>query len=112
MFVKHLQITRRGVLHLHESAGIHNLGLPRWQLSLCLLVVVIIIYFSLWKGVKTSGKVVWITATMPYMVLLVLLIHGITLPGAMNGIRAYLSIDFERLKEAQVDCSPFLHWID
>ncbi|XP_038662673.1 sodium-dependent noradrenaline transporter [Scyliorhinus canicula] len=95
----------RGVLHLHESAGIHNLGLPRWQLSLCLLVVVIIIYFSLWKGVKTSGKVVWITATMPYMVLLVLLIHGITLPGAMDGIRAYLSIDFERLKEAQV-------WID
>ncbi|XP_078067035.1 sodium-dependent noradrenaline transporter [Mustelus asterias] len=95
----------RGVLHLHESAGIHNLGLPRWQLSLCLLVVVIILYFSLWKGVKTSGKVVWITATMPYMVLLVLLIHGITLPGAMNGIKAYLSIDFERLKEAQV-------WID
>uniref|UniRef100_UPI00398F8496 sodium-dependent noradrenaline transporter n=1 Tax=Pristiophorus japonicus TaxID=55135 RepID=UPI00398F8496 len=95
----------RGVLHLHESAGIHNLGLPRWQLSLCLLVVVIILYFSLWKGVKTSGKVVWITATMPYMVLFVLLIHGITLPGAMDGIKAYLSIDFERLKEAQV-------WID
>ncbi|XP_078400368.1 sodium-dependent noradrenaline transporter isoform X1 [Cetorhinus maximus] len=95
----------RGVLHLHESTGIHNLGLPRWQLSLCLLVVVIILYFSLWKGVKTSGKVVWITATMPYMVLLVLLIHGITLPGAIDGIKAYLSIDFERLKEAQV-------WID
>lgn len=95
----------RGVLNLHESAGIHNLGLPRWQLILCLLVVIIILYFSLWKGVKTSGKVVWITATMPYMVLFVLLIRGITLPGAMNGIKAYLSIDFERLKEAQV-------WID
>ncbi|XP_051883986.1 sodium-dependent noradrenaline transporter [Pristis pectinata] len=95
----------RGVLNLHESAGIHNLGLPRWQLFLCLLVVIIVLYFSLWKGVKTSGKVVWITATMPYMVLFVLLIHGITLPGAMDGIKAYLSIDFERLKEAQV-------WID
>uniref|UniRef100_A0A8C9EQG9 Solute carrier family 6 member 2 n=1 Tax=Pavo cristatus TaxID=9049 RepID=A0A8C9EQG9_PAVCR len=47
----------RGVLHLHESRGIHDLGLPRWQLSLCLLVVVIILFFSLWKGVKTSGKV-------------------------------------------------------
>uniref|UniRef100_A0A8C0EHH9 Solute carrier family 6 member 2 n=1 Tax=Bubo bubo TaxID=30461 RepID=A0A8C0EHH9_BUBBB len=51
----------RGVLHLHESRGIHDLGLPRWQLSLCLLVVVIILFFSLWKGVKTSGKV-WIDA--------------------------------------------------
>ncbi|XP_007887680.1 sodium-dependent noradrenaline transporter [Callorhinchus milii] len=95
----------RGVLNLHESAGIHNLGSPRWQLSLCLFVVVIVIYFSIWKGVKTSGKVVWITATMPYMVLFVLLIRGITLPGAMNGIKAYLSIDLDRLKEARV-------WID
>ncbi|XP_065704397.1 sodium-dependent noradrenaline transporter-like isoform X1 [Patagioenas fasciata] len=95
----------RGVLHLHESRGIHDLGLPRWQLSLCLLVVVIILFFSLWKGVKTSGKVVWITATLPYVVLFVLLIHGITLPGAYNGINAYLHIDFGRLKEATV-------WID
>uniref|UniRef100_A0A8C3SCF4 Transporter n=1 Tax=Chelydra serpentina TaxID=8475 RepID=A0A8C3SCF4_CHESE len=51
----------RGVLHLHESSGIHDLGSPRWQLSLCLLMVVIILFFSLWKGVKTSGKV-WIDA--------------------------------------------------
>uniref|UniRef100_A0A7M4E4S6 Transporter n=1 Tax=Crocodylus porosus TaxID=8502 RepID=A0A7M4E4S6_CROPO len=51
----------RGVLHLHESNGIHDLGSPRWQLALCLLVVVIILFFSLWKGVKTSGKV-WIDA--------------------------------------------------
>ncbi|KAJ1083227.1 hypothetical protein NDU88_003386, partial [Pleurodeles waltl] len=95
----------RGVLHLHESSGIHDLGLPRWQLTLCLLVVVIILFFSLWKGVKTSGKVVWITATLPYVVLFVLLIHGITLPGAYSGIKAYLNIDFRRLKEATV-------WID
>lgn len=44
----------------------------------------------------------WITATLPYVVLFVLLIHGITLPGAYNGINAYLHIDFRRLKEATV----------
>lgn len=49
--------SRRGVLHLHESRGIQDLGLPRWELSLCLVVVVFILYFSLWKGVKSSGKV-------------------------------------------------------
>lgn len=48
---------RRGVLHLHESSGIHDIGLPQWQLLLCLMVVIIVLYFSLWKGVKTSGKV-------------------------------------------------------
>ncbi|XP_030891696.1 sodium-dependent noradrenaline transporter [Leptonychotes weddellii] len=69
------------------------------------MVVVVILYFSLWKGVKTSGKVVWITATLPYLVLFVLLVHGVTLPGASNGINAYLHIDFYRLKEATV-------WID
>ncbi|KTG03929.1 hypothetical protein cypCar_00027515 [Cyprinus carpio] len=47
----------RGVLHLHESSGIDDLGLPRWQLTSCLAVVIVVLYFSLWKGVKTSGKV-------------------------------------------------------
>uniref|UniRef100_A0A8C1R4S6 Transporter n=1 Tax=Cyprinus carpio TaxID=7962 RepID=A0A8C1R4S6_CYPCA len=95
----------RGVLHIHESRGIDDLGLPRWELAICLIVVVFILYFSLWKGVKSSGKVVYVTATMPYIVLLVLLIRGITLPGAMNGIRAYLHIDLKKLNNPQV-------WID
>ncbi|KAK1891047.1 Sodium-dependent noradrenaline transporter [Dissostichus eleginoides] len=95
----------RGVLHLHESRGIHDLGLPRWELTLCLVVVLFILYFSLWKGVKSSGKVVYITATMPYIVLVVLLIRGITLPGAKDGIKAYLSIDLKRLNNLEV-------WID
>lgn len=50
-------LPRRGVLHLHESTGIGDIGLPQWQLLLCLMVVVVVLYFSLWKGVKTSGKV-------------------------------------------------------
>ncbi|KAJ1203896.1 hypothetical protein NDU88_007677 [Pleurodeles waltl] len=95
----------RGVLHLHQSSGINDLGLPRWQLTSCLVVVIVLLYFSLWKGVKTSGKVVWITATMPYFVLTALLVRGVTLPGAIDGIKAYLSVDFFRLCEASV-------WID
>nr|XP_030688797.1 sodium-dependent noradrenaline transporter isoform X6 [Globicephala melas] len=104
-FTPAAEFYERGVLHLHESSGIHDIGLPQWQLLLCLIVVVVVLFFSLWKGVKTSGKVVWITATLPYLVLFVLLVHGITLPGASNGINAYLHIDFYRLKEATV-------WID
>ncbi|KAK2506495.1 hypothetical protein MC885_008342, partial [Smutsia gigantea] len=95
----------RGVLHLHESRGIDDLGPPRWQLASCLVLVIVLLYFSLWKGVKTSGKVVWVTATMPYVVLFALLLRGVTLPGAIDGIRAYLSVDFHRLCEASV-------WID
>uniref|UniRef100_A0A8C4PW68 Transporter n=1 Tax=Eptatretus burgeri TaxID=7764 RepID=A0A8C4PW68_EPTBU len=87
----------RHVLHLHESSGIDNLGPPRWHLSLCLFIVLVILYFSLWRGVRTSGKVVWITATMPYVVLFVLLIRGVTLPGAGNGIAEYLHVKIDKL---------------
>lgn len=47
-------------------------------------------------------QVVYITATMPYVVLFVLLIRGITLPGAVDGIKAYLHIDFKRLNNLEV----------
>uniref|UniRef100_A0A8C7ZVU0 Transporter n=1 Tax=Oryzias sinensis TaxID=183150 RepID=A0A8C7ZVU0_9TELE len=51
----------RGVLHIQDSNGIDDLGRPRWQLTACLAVVIVLLYFCLWKGVKTSGKV-WIEA--------------------------------------------------
>lgn len=47
-------------------------------------------------------QVVYITATMPYIVLFVLLIRGVTLPGSMEGIKAYLHIDFKRLNNLEV----------
>ena len=52
-----------------------------------------------------SGKVVWITATMPYALLFILLVRGLMLPGASDGIHFYLVPDLERLKESEV-------WID
>lgn len=48
---------RRNVLEIHKSSGIRDVGGVRWQLILCLFLIFTIVYFSLWKGVKTSGKV-------------------------------------------------------
>lgn len=48
---------RRGMLQLHKSGGIFAVGQINWQLMLCLLGVYLICYFSLWKGIHTSGKV-------------------------------------------------------
>jgi hypothetical protein len=47
----------RAVLELHRSAGLHDLGAIKWEMALCLLAVYLICYFSLWKGISTSGKV-------------------------------------------------------
>uniref|UniRef100_A0AAJ7XHN7 Sodium-dependent dopamine transporter-like n=1 Tax=Petromyzon marinus TaxID=7757 RepID=A0AAJ7XHN7_PETMA len=95
----------REVLNQHESSGIGDLGAPRSELLLCLLGVLLVVFFSLWRGVKTSGKVVYVTATLPYLFLVVLLIRGASLPGAVDGIEAYLSVDLSRLREPAV-------WID
>ncbi|XP_060101730.1 sodium- and chloride-dependent betaine transporter-like [Heteronotia binoei] len=82
--------------------GIHNLGTVRWELALCLLLAWIICYFCIWKGVKSTGKVVYFTATFPYLMLFVLLIRGVTLPGASEGIVFYLMPDISRLADPQV----------
>lgn len=50
-------VCSRAVLELHTSPGMHALGLPKWQLVLCVLLVFIILYLALFKGVNSSGKV-------------------------------------------------------
>lgn len=42
---------------LRKSDGLHDLGpFNNWQLLLCLTVSWIIVYFCIFKGVKSSGK--------------------------------------------------------
>ncbi|KAM4049145.1 sodium-dependent serotonin transporter-like [Anomaloglossus baeobatrachus] len=95
----------RHVLGIHEADGLDHVGGMRWELLFCLFLIFTIVYFSLWKGVKTSGKVVWVTATLPYVVLFILLIRGATLPGAWRGIIFYLRPNWQKLTDTAV-------WID
>ncbi|EAT37969.1 AAEL010106-PA [Aedes aegypti] len=95
----------RYILELDKSAGLHDLGTIKWDMALCLLAVYLICYFSLWKGISTSGKVVWFTALFPYAVLLILLVRGITLPGSADGIKYYLSPRFDMIEKPEV-------WVD
>ncbi|NWX40510.1 S6A11 protein, partial [Steatornis caripensis] len=86
---------RRRVLAI--SDGIEHIGNLRWELALCLLAAWTICYFCIWKGTKSTGKVVYVTATFPYIMLMILLIRGVTLPGASEGIKFYLYPDLSRL---------------
>ncbi|XP_017586525.1 PREDICTED: sodium-dependent serotonin transporter [Corvus brachyrhynchos] len=95
----------RQVLQVHRSDGLDDLGGISWQLTLCLLLIFTIVYFSIWKGVKTSGKVVWVTATFPYIILFILLVRGATLPGAWRGVLYYLKPDWQKLLATEV-------WVD
>lgn len=93
----------RNVLSI--SSGIDEVGGLKWDLALCLLAVWVICFFCIWKGVKSTGKVVYFTATFPFLMLIVLLVRGVTLPGAAEGIKFYLYPNLTRLKDPEV-------WID
>ncbi|XP_045911343.1 sodium- and chloride-dependent creatine transporter 1-like [Micropterus dolomieu] len=90
---------------LNISSGLGEMGEFNWELLLCLMAVWVMVYFCVWKGVKSTGKIVYFTATFPYVVLIILLVRGVTLPGAYNGIMYYIKPDWSKLQEAQV-------WID
>ncbi|KAM9820365.1 sodium- and chloride-dependent GABA transporter 2-like [Neosynchiropus ocellatus] len=95
-----IEFWEREVLHLADN--VDTLGPVSWKLALCLAVVWVVCYFCVWKGVKSTGKVVYLTATFPYIMLFVLLVRGATLPGAAEGIVYYLKPNVTRLADPHV----------
>ncbi|KAL4240385.1 hypothetical protein ACF0H5_001175 [Mactra antiquata] len=87
---------------LRQSDGLENMGTLQLHLVLANFIAWLIVIAALIKGVKSLGKVVYITATAPYILLTILLIRGLTLDGAVDGIIWYLTPDFEKLASPQV----------
>lgn len=73
-------------LHLTHSQDQQNHCLSFW--NVCAAVVLF--------------QVVYVTATFPYFVLIVLIIRGATLEGSLQGVAFYLTPDWGRLSNAQV----------
>lgn len=66
-----------------------EIGEIQWDITLCLLLSWLIVFLCLMKGVKSSGKVVYFTATFPFVILIALLIVGVRLEGAMKVCLSY-----------------------
>ncbi|XP_013379913.2 sodium-dependent proline transporter [Lingula anatina] len=93
---------------LGMSSGIDNLGTVKWELLICLILAWALTFVCLCKGVKSSGLIVYVTATTPYIFLTILLIRGATLEGSLEGVKYYLTPDFSKLAEFRVWCEACL----
>ncbi|XP_017488443.1 PREDICTED: sodium- and chloride-dependent GABA transporter 3-like, partial [Rhagoletis zephyria] len=87
---------------LQISPGIDHPDGLQPELAITLLIAWIVCFFCIFKGVKSTGKAVYVTAIFPYVVITALFIRGVTLPGASEGIAFYLTPRFEKILEAQV----------
>ncbi|XP_017779770.1 PREDICTED: sodium-dependent neutral amino acid transporter B(0)AT3 isoform X2 [Nicrophorus vespilloides] len=68
------------------SKDIDNPESFNWKIALALVIAWILVYMCMIKGIASSGKVVYVTATFPYIVLIIFFFRGITLKGAGDGL--------------------------
>jgi len=88
------------VLNLSDS--IFSIGSIRLNILLGLIVCWVWILLSIWKGPLTVGRVVYVTVTVPWLILIVFVIRGVTLPGAMEGLKYYLTPNFAQLRNPEL----------
>ena len=87
---------------LKISDGVGSIGEIVWPLFFALLIVWITIYLIVKNGTKSVGKIVMYTVPLPVIILFLLLIRGITLPGAAVGILAFIKPDFSALLDPSI----------
>lgn len=76
---------------LQLSEGAHQLGGFNGPILLALAAVWLAIYFCIWQGPKSVGKVVLYTVPIPVVVMAVLFLRAVTLPGFWQGWQLYLT---------------------
>uniref|UniRef100_A0A8C2WPV5 Transporter n=1 Tax=Cyclopterus lumpus TaxID=8103 RepID=A0A8C2WPV5_CYCLU len=85
------RVTLNSSTSIADSGGIH------WPIVLCLLAAWTVMCVCYIRGIGTSGKAVYVTAILPYIVLAIFLIRGLTLKGSLSGIKFLFTPDVNEL---------------
>jgi SNF family Na+-dependent transporter len=72
------------------------------HMTVCLILAWTVVYLCVMKGIKSSGKVMYITATFPYLVTTIFLFRSATLEGAVDGLIYMFTPDLTRLYDPEV----------
>lgn len=90
---------------LNTSTAIDESGGLQWWMVLALVAAWSLLYVCCIRGIETSGKAVYVTSTLPYLVLTIFLIRGLTLKGSVEGIKFLFTPDVDELMNPQT-------WLD
>ena len=63
---------------------------------LAVLFVWVVCFAAIFKGVKSSSYIVWVTVPLPVIFILIMVIKGASLEGSKEGIEQYLKGDVNR----------------
>uniref|UniRef100_A0A1I7XSY3 Aa_trans domain-containing protein n=1 Tax=Heterorhabditis bacteriophora TaxID=37862 RepID=A0A1I7XSY3_HETBA len=80
----------------------YSLGSPQTHLVICLAVAWILVFIGVCKGIGSIGRTTNITATLPYLLLKILLLRGISLPGANKGLSFLFAIDYDKVSSLKM----------
>ncbi|KAK0041227.1 sodium- and chloride-dependent neutral and basic amino acid transporter B(0+) [Biomphalaria pfeifferi] len=90
------------VIQISSGMEPSSMGAPLYRIVLCLILSWTVVVVCLIKGIKSSGKVVYFTATFPYVILLILLVRGSLLDGAKEGVEYFIIPEWKKLADLQV----------
>jgi len=82
---------------LEAGARSWHFGRLVTPIVISLVVTWVMLYLCIFRGVKAVSKVVLLTVPLPWVMLLILTVRGLTLPGAAEGLKFYLEPKWSEL---------------
>ncbi|CCD65393.1 Sodium-dependent transporter snf-12 [Caenorhabditis elegans] len=85
-----------------STFGDFALGPLQSHLVLSLAAAWLLVFFGVFKGLGSIAQTMNVTATVPYLLLSILLLRGISLPGANKGLTFLFTVDSTKLWKWQI----------
>nr|XP_049587216.1 solute carrier family 6 member 19b isoform X1 [Syngnathus scovelli] len=82
---------------LNTTTSIVDGGGIQWWTLLSHICAWSVLYVCIVRGIETTGKAVYVTSTLPYVVLTIFLIRGLTLKGSLSGLKFLFTPDLTEL---------------
>ncbi len=96
-YFKYAYLDRWQDAELAGGAKAWHLGRLVTPITISLVVVWALLYLCICRGVRVVSKVVLLTVPLPWIMLLILTVRGLTLDGAAEGLKFYLEPRWDEL---------------